>query len=87
MTLARRIEQLDAEITAKLTERLQNATHGPWMLTCDAATNRTDPLVSVDCMNGAGECWHMKLCHAGEEAQNGAFLKENAWALLCVPCF
>ena len=32
MTLARRIEQLDAEITAKLTERLQNATHGPWIL-------------------------------------------------------
>ena len=84
MTLSRRIEVLDAEITEKLTQRLQNATYGPWLLTCDAATNRADPLVSVDAMNGAGECWHLKLCDAAEAAQSGAFIKDRL--LLLVVC-
>ena len=86
MTLARRIEQLDAEITGKLTQRLQNATYGPWLLTCDAATNRGDPLVSVDAMNGAGECWHIRLCDSAEASQSGVFLKDRL-LLLAAPNF
>ena len=79
-TLTRRIQELDAELTEKMTQRLRDPRHGPWLLTCDAATNRGDPLVSVDAMNGAGECWHINLCHSGEASQTAAFLKDS-WLL------
>lgn len=75
MTLFRRIESLDREITQKLTQRLQDARHGPWMLTCDGATNRGDPLISVDAMNGAGECWHVKLVDCGALQQDATRIK------------
>ena len=80
--LTQTIQTLDQEITAKLTERLQDGRRGPWFLTSDAATNRGDPLISVDAMNAAGERWHVKLVCCGAEQQDAGRIK--AWIDCCL---
>ncbi|CAE7387760.1 GIP [Symbiodinium sp. CCMP2592] len=54
------IKELDEAISCKLRELLSDASQ-MWFLTSDGATSKGEGLLSIDCRNSHGDCYHLAL--------------------------
>ena len=71
------IKELDETITASLDGVLADVAKGPWFLTSDGATSKGEGLLSVDCRNARGECYHLTLVNGEWRKQDAVFLQQH----------
>ena len=70
------IKELDEAISCKLRELLSDASQ-MWFLTSDGATSKGEGLLSIDCRNSHGDCYHLALINGEWRKQDAVWIKQQ----------